>query len=97
MINKFLIPPGFSDSLNFDTFIEHQYKNKIINSFRDNGFTLIKTPLIEYSKNLDNNTLLVKTNKRSESLSIRNDITPQIIRVASSRLSNKKHKLYKSF
>ncbi len=93
MVNKFLIPPGFSDSLSFDTFVEHQYKNKIINSFRENGFSLIKTPLIEYSKNLDNNTLAIKSNKKNESLSIRNDITPQIIRIASSRLSNKKRPL----
>ncbi len=93
MYNKFLLPPGFKDSLNFDTYIEHQYKNLIINSFRENGFSLIKTPLIEFSKNLDSNTLELKTNKKSEKLSIRNDITPQIIRIASSRLSNKRRPL----
>ena len=42
MYNKFLVPPGFKDSLNFDTFIEHQFKNIIINYFRHNGFSLIK-------------------------------------------------------
>ena len=88
LFNKFLVPPGFKDSLNFDTYIEHEYKNLIINSFRENGFTLVKAPLIEFSKNLDTNTLLIKTNKKKEKLSIRNDITPQIIRIASSRLSN---------
>ncbi len=93
MINKFLIPPGFKDSLTFDTFIEHQFKNLIINSFRENGFSLIKTPLIEFSNNLDNNTLALKTNKNQKKLSIRNDITPQIIRIASSRLTNKKRPL----
>ncbi len=92
MINKFLIPPGFKDSLNFDTFIEHQYKNLIINSFRENGFSLIKTPMIEFSKNLDNNTLILKT-KLKEKISIRNDITPQIIRIASSRLASKQRPL----
>ena len=51
---------GFKDSLNFDTFIEHQYKNSIINSFRDNGFSLVKTPLIESRGNLDKNTLKLK-------------------------------------
>ena len=89
MYNKFLIPTGFKDSLNFDTFIEHQYKNLIINSFRENGFSLIKTPLIEFSRNLDSNTLILKSSRKKEKLSIRNDITPQIIRVASSRLANK--------
>ena len=89
MFNKFLVPAGFKDILNFDASIEHKYKNNIINYFRDNGFTLIKTPLIEFSKNLDNNTLSLKTNKKKDQLSIRNDITPQIIRIASSRLANK--------
>ncbi len=93
MVNKFLVPPGFKDSLNFDTYVEHQYKNLIINAFRENGFSLIKTPLIEFSKNLDTNTLLIKTIKKKDKLSIRNDITPQIIRIASSRLAKKKRPL----
>ena len=65
MVNKFLVPPGFKDSLTFDTFIEHQYKNLIINSFRENGFSLIKTPLIEFSSNLDANTLSLNTKKKT--------------------------------
>ena len=89
MVNKFLVPPGFKDSLSFDTFVEHQYKNLIINSFRENGFSLIKTPLIEFSSNLDTNTLSLSTKNKQPKLSIRNDITPQIIRVATSRLSKK--------
>ena len=93
MVNKFLVPLGFKDSLNFDTYVEHQYKNLIINSFRENGFSLIKTPLIEFSNNLDENTLLLKTNKKTEKLGIRNDITPQIIRIASSRLAKKERPL----
>ncbi len=93
MVNKFLLPPGFKDSLNFDTYIEHQYKNSIVNFFRENGFTLVKTPLIEYSNNLDNNTFTLKTNKKKQTLSIRNDITPQIIRLASSRLVKQKRPL----
>ncbi len=93
MINKFLVPPGFQDSLSFDTFVEHQYKNLIINSFRENGFNLIKTPLIEFTNNLDTNSLLLDTNKKNEKLSIRNDITPQIIRIASSRLAKKERPL----
>ena len=67
MVNKFLVPAGFKDSLNFDASIEHKYKNSIINYFRDNGFTLIKTPLVEFSKNLDRNTLTLKTNKKIDS------------------------------
>ncbi len=93
MNNKSLLPSGFKDSLNFDTFVEHQYKNIIINSFRENGFSLIKTPLIEFRNNLDNNTLSLTTNQKKEKLGIRNDITPQIIRVASSRLAKERRPL----
>ena len=52
--------------LSFDTFVEHQYKNKIIDFFRNNGFSLIKTPLIEFSNNLDKNTLSLKTKKKEK-------------------------------
>ncbi len=93
MVNKFLVPPGFKDDLNFNTFVEHQYKNLIINSFRENGFNLVKPPLIEFSKNLNTNTMSLKTNKKDENLSIRNDITPQIKRIASSRFENKNRPL----
>ena len=93
MYKNFLVPPGFSDSLSFDTYVEHQYKNLIINLFRENGFSLIKTPLVEFTHNFDSNTISIKSNKKKEKLSIRNDITPQIIRIASSRLASKKRPL----
>ncbi len=93
MINKYLVPPGFRDSLNFDSYIEHQYKNHIIDFFKSNGFDLVKTPLVEYSRNLNKNSFSIKTQKKQNKLSIRNDITPQIVRVASSRLKNKKRPL----
>ena len=64
MINKYLVPTGFHDSLNFDAYVEHKYKNIIVDYFRNNGFTLIKAPLVEFTKNLDKNTLSIKTNKK---------------------------------
>ncbi len=93
MVNKYLIPPGFKDSLNFDSYVEHQYKNTIVDYFKSNGFTLVKTPLIEYSKNLSENSISLKTAGKNEKISIRNDITPQIKRIASSRFINKKRPL----
>ena len=93
MINKYLVPPGFRDSLNFDTYIEHKYKNIIVDYFRNHGFSLIKPPLVEFTKNLNKNTLLIKTSRKKNQLSLRNDITPQIIRIASSRLAYKKRPL----
>ena len=93
MINEFLIPPGFKDEVTFNAFVEHEYKSKIIDYFRLNGFDLVKTPLIEFKNNKNTNNLLIEVKKNENQLRIRNDITPQIIRLASSRLKNKKRPL----
>ena len=89
MQSEYLIPPGFKDNVSFDAYIEHEYKNNIINYFRSNGFDLVKTPLIEYSNNKNNNSFLITKKKNEINLKIRNDITPQIIRIVSSRLIQK--------
>ena len=52
MKNNKLIPEGFKDHVDFNTNVEHEYKNKIIDIFVKNGFDLVKTPLLEfYEKN----------------------------------------------
>ena len=93
MINEYLIPPGFKDEVNFEAYIEHEFKNKIINYFRKNGFDLVKTPLVEFNNKINNNSFLIETKKKEDQLKIRNDITPQIIRLVSSRLSKRKRPL----
>ena len=93
MKSKILIPPGFKDEVNFNAYVEHQYKNKIIDYFRLNGFDLVKTSLIEYSSKEDNNNFLIESKKGEDKLKIRNDITPQIVRLAYSRLSKRKRPL----
>jgi len=88
-MNKFLIPNGFKDHVDFNTNVEHEYKNKIIEIFISNGFDLVKTPLLEfYHKNNENN-FIIESKKKEAKLFLRDDITPQIIRIASSRLKNK--------
>ncbi len=79
--------------MSFDAYIEHEYKNNIIEFFRLNGFDLVKTPLIDFLENLNDNNFKIATKKNEESLKIRNDITPQIIRVVSSRLLKKSRPL----
>ena len=55
MDSKSLIPEGFKDHVDFNTNVEHEYKNKIIDIFISNGFDLVKAPLLEfYQKNSDN-------------------------------------------
>ena len=93
MINEFLIPQGFKDEVTFDAYVEHEYKSKIIDYFRLNGFDLVKTPLIEFKNNENTNNFLIEVKKNENQLRIRNDITPQIIRLVSSRLKNQKRPL----
>ena len=89
MENKSLIPEGFKDHVDFNTNVEHEYKNKIINIFISNGFDLVKTPLLEFYKKNNDNCFTIKSNRKELELFVRDDITPQIIRIASSRFKNK--------
>ncbi len=89
MKNKILIPEGFKDHVDFNTNVEHEYKNKIVDIFINNGFNLVKTPLLEFYKDKSSNSFLIETKKKDPKLFVRDDITPQIIRIASSRFKNK--------
>ena len=81
MKNKFLIPAGFKDEVGFNAYVEHEYKNKIVDYFRSNGFFLVKTPLVEFKNNQYNNNFLIESKKNEDQLKIRNDIKQQIIRL----------------
>ena len=89
MENKSLIPEGFKDHVDFNTNVEHEYKNKIIDIFLTNGFDLVKTPLLEFYQKNSDNVFIVDSKKKETILFLRDDITPQIIRIASSRFKNK--------
>ena len=88
MSSKSLIPIGFKDHVDYNTNVEHDYKNKIISYFVSNGFDLVKTPLVEFYKSNSNNCFIIESIKKEPKLYIRDDITPQIIRIASSRFKN---------
>ncbi len=89
MKNKSLIPEGFKDHVDFNTNVEHEYKNKMIDIFISNGFDLVKTPLLEFYKANSSNCFFIQSKKQDHKLFVRDDITPQIIRIASSRFNNK--------
>ncbi len=89
MKNNKLIPEGFKDHVDFNTNVEHEYKNRIINIFLKNGFDLVKTPLLEFHGKNIKNSFLIKSKKTEPKLLIRDDITPQIIRISSSRFKSK--------
>jgi len=85
-----LLPPGFKDEIFDEAKLEHKYKNKIINLFQSNGYELVKPPLIEYKGEKDNNNFFViKDKKEINDFIVRNDITLQVARLASSRLKHK--------
>ena len=65
MTNKSLIPEGFKDHVDFNTNVEHEYKNKIVHIFITNGFDLVKTPLVEFYKNNSNNCFLLRSKKET--------------------------------
>jgi ATP phosphoribosyltransferase regulatory subunit len=87
--NKSLIPEGFKDHIDFNTNVEHEYKNKIIDIFLTNGFDLVKAPLLEFYQKNNDNVFIIDSKKKESRLFLRDDITPQIIRIASSRFKNK--------
>ena len=89
MDNKSLIPEGFKDHVDFNTNVEHEYKNKIIDIFISNGFDLVKAPLLEFYQKNSDNVFIIESKKKEPRLYLRDDITPQIIRIASSRFKNK--------
>ncbi|MDC0342936.1 ATP phosphoribosyltransferase regulatory subunit [Alphaproteobacteria bacterium] len=89
MDNKSLIPEGFKDHVDFNTNVEHEYKNKIIDIFITNGFDLVKAPLLEFYQKNSDNVFIIESKKKEPRLFLRDDITPQIIRIASSRFKNK--------
>ena len=89
LITDSLLPPGFSDEVSDKAAIEHKYKNIIINLFQNNGYKLVKTPLIEYAKNSNlKNILKIKTKNKEKEVIIRDDITLQISRISNRLLKD---------
>ena len=95
MKKKDLLPPGFRDDLSPVTENEHFFTNKIISIFNSNGYQIIKPPMIEFlSDDEDDKNFFVIINENGEqTLKVRNDITMQVARIASSRLANEKRPL----
>ena len=69
MDNKSLIPQGFKDHVDFNTNVEHEYKNKIIDIFITNGFDLVKAPLLEFYKKIVITSLLLSQKKKNHGYS----------------------------
>ena len=92
--NNALLPAGFRDVLPPDAAFEEQLANQLVKYFSLRGYNRIKPPLMEFEEGLLSGTgvaLAPQTFRLMDPISqrmmgIRADITPQIARVALSRL-----------
>lgn len=104
--NKLLLPTGFGDLLPPEAEQESAAIAHILKTFKSFGFGLIKPPLVEYEDSLfapgpgadlKNNTFRLMDPVSHKMMGLRSDITAQIARIASSRLSQEKRPLRLSY
>ena len=100
-----LLPIGISDLLEKNTYKDSYLTQNLMNCFKLNGYERVSPPLIEFEENYT--LFLDTTNKQNifrvidpisnKSMFIRNDITPQIARIAANKLNNKNDTLRLSY
>lgn len=89
-MTKKLLPVGFYDLLFAEAEKNHQNINIAIEHFLNQGYRLIKTPLVEFEEGFSSgqtqNSFRATDVISGKNLIFRNDITPQISRLLDSRL-----------
>ena len=91
-----LLPIGISDLLEKNTYKDSYLTDNLMSCFKQNGYEKVIPPLIEFE---DNYTLFLDTTNKqnifrvidpisNKPMFIRNDITPQIARIAANKLNN---------
>ncbi len=99
--NSDLLPEGFKVLLPYDAEKEEFLSRKILDMLNKNGYLLVKTPLLEYENTkINSNDFQLQNNKHEpfilmepttkKILVIRPDITPQIAKLASTKLNRVK-------
>jgi len=91
-----LLPEGFKVLLPEEAHKEEIISRSILDLFFQNGYLLVKTPMMEYEDNISQNTLKSLHNKSylliepetKNILVLRSDITPQIAKLASTKLKH---------
>ena len=94
--NKSLLPKGISDLLEKRTYQDSFLTENLMTNFKLNGYQRVSPPLIEFEENY---TLFLDTTNQknifrvtdpisNKPMFIRNDITPQIARIAANKLNN---------
>ena len=91
-----LLPEGFKVLLPEEAHKEENISRAILDLFFQNGYQLVKTPMIEYEDNISQNTLkslhnqsfLLMEPETKKILVLRSDITPQVAKLASTKLKH---------
>lgn len=89
-----LLPSGFSDLLPPDAWRERKCRSAVLESFRSFGYEEVLPPLLEFEDNLlekdrlNNQTFRVMDTASQRMMGLRADMTPQIARIASSRMED---------
>ena len=91
-----LLPDGFKVLLPEQAHTEEGLSRAILDLFFHNGYSLVKTPMIEYEDNISQNTLqslhdqsfLFMEPETKKILVLRSDITPQVAKLASTKLKH---------
>ena len=91
-----LLPEGFKVLLPMEAHKEEIISRSILDLFFQNGYLLVKTPMIEYEDNISNNTLkslhnesyLLIEPETKKVLVLRSDITAQVAKLASTKLKH---------
>jgi|TARA_Y100000389_G_scaffold32720_1_gene27847 ATP phosphoribosyltransferase regulatory subunit HisZ len=93
----YILPVGFYDLINSEAKKNEEIIQIIKNSFEKEQFNLIKTPLLEFDDKIDDNSFKTMDILSKKFLKIRNDITPQIIRLVKTKFSNQNDQLKLSY
>tara|TARA_X000000950_G_scaffold46348_1_gene53087 strand:+ start:410 stop:1534 length:1125 start_codon:yes stop_codon:yes gene_type:complete len=91
-----LLPEGFKVLLPEEAHKEESISRLILDLFFQNGYLLVKTPMIEYEDNISQNTLKYLHNESflliepetKKILVLRSDITPQLAKLAGTKLKH---------
>jgi ATP phosphoribosyltransferase regulatory subunit len=91
-----LLPEGFKVLLPTEAHKEEVISRVILDLFFNNGYKLVKTPIIEYEDNtskntlkyLNNNSFMLMEPETKKVLLLRSDITSQVAKLASTKLKH---------
>ena len=93
---KSLLPAGLSDSLPPDAHHESCLREALMDAFGARGYDRVKPPLVEFEENLltgagkelDTQTFRLMDPHSQRMMAVRSDMTPQVGRIACTRLRN---------